>query len=103
MMESASLEGWKCMKALRGTGVARVVLAVELDPPPPPPVAPVEPGAAVVPEPERVVPLAAVLTLDEGPVEALAVVITVDRLEEVAEFESAELPLGTDVPVVTRV
>jgi hypothetical protein len=93
------------MKALRGTGVARVVLAVELDPPPPPPppVAPVEPGAAVAPEPERVVPLAAVLTLDEVPVEALAVVITVDRLEEVAEFESAELALGTDVPMVTRV
>jgi len=91
------------MKALNGTGVARVVLAVELEPPPPPPVAPVEPGAAVVPEPERVVPLAAVLTLDEVPVVVLVFDRMLELLEAVDPDESAELELGVDVPVVTRV
>ena len=59
------------------------MLALVLDEPPPPPPPPPEPlfdapGAAVVPEPERVVPLVAVLALDE----VLEAVLTLPRTEE---------------------
>jgi hypothetical protein len=89
------------MKALSGTGVARVVEEVELELPPP--LEPVEPGAVVVPEPERVVPLAAVLVLDEVPVDVLVVERTVALLDAVAPDESAELELATEVPEVVGV
>ena len=80
MIESASLEAWKCVKALRGTGVATVVDDVLLELPP----------AVVVPEPERVVPPWEVFVLDETPVEVEVLERTLLVLPVVLEVESAE-------------
>ena len=79
----------KCVKALRGTGLEDVVL-VPLD----------APGAVVVPDPARVVPLAAVFALEEllpalltepRTVVPVWLLDVVDKAEELLTVESVEL------------
>ena len=79
-------------------------LVLEPPEPPPEPPEPVEddPGAVVEPEPERVVPLAAVLALDEVPVEVLELERTVELPELLDEVESAELEFAAELPGVVR-
>ncbi len=77
--------------ALSGMGVGRVG---PLEPLPPPP--PEDPGAAVVEEPERVVPLNDVLVLEEMPVELLVLDRTLPRELELDDAESAELEFTVD-------
>ncbi len=64
---------------------------------------PEEPGAVVVPEPERVVLEAAVLLLEEVPVEVLAEVMMLVVPAVAFDIESALLLLAADVPGVPGV
>jgi hypothetical protein len=85
LIESASLDGTKCVNALNGTGVAREGLLLELPDPPPPP----------LDELEREVPLSDVVALDEVPVLVLMLESTVEPAAE--DDESAELELALEI------
>ena len=106
-MESGSLEASKWVKAESGMGVASVVDVPELEVPElteaPEELPPEEPGAVVVPEPDRVVLDAAVLLLEEVPVEVLAEVMVLVVPAVAFDMESAELELAAEVPGVPGV
>ena len=98
MIESDSLLCSKCVNALSGIGFGNGVVVPLDDPPPPPP--PV-PSPAVVPEPAREVPPAAVFALDEMLVEVLALESTVEFAVDVVD--SAEVEFTLDAPAVGAV
>ncbi len=107
LMESGSLEASKWVKADNGMGVARVVDGAELEVPEltaaPEVLVVEEPGALVVPEPDRVVLDAAVLLLEELPVELLADRIALLVPAVAFDAESAALALAAEVPGVVSV
>lgn len=89
MIESASLETSKCVKALSGTGTEMVGLVL-LDPDPDDPAAPGAPDG-------RDVPFTDVVALDETPVLVLVLDSTVAFDAEVDVDERAELGLTLTV------